>query len=54
MYVDHYMGGKQKLIIVPGRSHNSRCVLTADNVLLLLFPPPPGPMTYPTGGFGLE
>jgi hypothetical protein len=54
MYVDRYMGGKQKLIIAPGCSHNSRCVLTADNVLPLLFPPPPGPMTYPTGGFGLE
>jgi len=54
MYVDRYLGAKQKLIIAPGCSHNSRCVLTADNVLPLLFPPPPGPMRYPTGGFGLE
>jgi hypothetical protein len=54
MYVDHFLGAKQKLIIAPGCSHNSRCVLTADNVLPLLFPPPPGPTTYPTGGFGLE
>lgn len=54
MYVNHYMGAKQKLVIAAGCSHNSRCVLTADNVLPLLFPPPPGPMTYPTGGFGLE
>lgn len=51
-YVDRYLGAKQKLIIAPGCSHNSRCVLTADNVLPLLFPPPPGPMTYPQGGFG--
>lgn len=54
MYVDKYLGATQKLVIVPGCSHNSRCVLTADNVLPLLFPPPPGPTTYPTGGFGLE
>lgn len=54
MYVDHYLGARQTLVIAPGCSHNSRCVLTADNVLPLLFPPPPGPMTYPTGGFGLE
>jgi len=54
MYVDKYLGGRQKLVIVPGCSHNSRCVLTADNVLPLLFPPPPGPTVYPTGGFGLE
>jgi hypothetical protein len=54
MYVDHYLGARQKLIIAGGCSHNSRCVLTADNVLPLLFPPPPGPMKYPTGGFGLE
>jgi hypothetical protein len=54
LYLDHYLGARQKLIIAPGCSHNSRCVLTADNVLPLLFPPPPGPATYPTGGFGLE
>ena len=54
MYVDHYLGARQKLVIAPGCSHNSRCVLTADNVLPLLFPPPPGRMTYPTGGFGLD
>jgi hypothetical protein len=54
MYVDKYLGARQKLVIVPGCSHNSRCVLTADNVLPLLFPPPPGPTKYPTGGFGLE
>jgi pimeloyl-ACP methyl ester carboxylesterase len=54
MYVDRYLGARQKLVIAPGCSHNSRCVLTADNVLPLLFPPPPGPATYPTGGFGLE
>ena len=40
MYMDRYLGGKQKLVIVPGCSHNSRCVLTADNVLPLLFPRP--------------
>jgi hypothetical protein len=54
MYLDHHLGAKQTLVIVPGCSHNSRCVLTADNVLPLLFPPPPGPAKYPTGGFGLE
>lgn len=54
MHVDHYLGAAQELIIAPGCSHNSGCVLTADSVLPLLFPPPPGPMKYPTGGFGLE
>jgi hypothetical protein len=54
MYVDHYLGAKQKLVIAPGCSHNSRCVLTSDNVLPLLFPPPPGPMTFPQGGFGMK
>lgn len=54
MYLDHYLGARQKLLIAGGCSHNSRCVLTADNVLPLLFPPPPGPMTYPVGGDGME
>lgn len=54
MYVDHYLGARQELIIAPGCSHNSRCVLTADNVLPLLFPPPPGPATYSVGGYGME
>ena len=54
VYVDHYLGAKQKLLIAPGCSHNSRCVLTADNVLPLLFPPPPGPATYSVGGYGME
>jgi pimeloyl-ACP methyl ester carboxylesterase len=53
-YVDEYLGGQQTLVVVPGCSHNSRCVLTADNVLPLLFPPPPGPMTFPQGGFGMK
>ena len=53
-YVDDDLGAKQKLIVVPGCSHNSRCVLTADNVLPLLFPPPPGPMTFSQGGFGMK
>jgi hypothetical protein len=54
LYLDRYLGARQKLIIAAGCSHNSRCVLTADNVLPLLFPPPPGPSIYPTGGYGLE
>lgn len=54
VYVDHYLGAKQELLIASGCSHNSRCVLTADNVLPLLFPPPPGPATYSVGGYGME